>query len=219
VGAHLALAAGIAVIPPQKLREVVAIALAETPKPEAAKPPPPRKAPPEANRPARALPPAAPAAVAAPATETPQTGTASFADIGIALDASAVDGLAVPMATPEKRSTAAVAFAPQKPKLLVSRRAAEDCQEPIVKPIPDVLVRPDYTEAARNARIEGRVRVEAMVDTLGGVSSARLLSNLGYGLDEAALAAVKKMRFRPGTRCAKPLPTAFVVAVRFTLGT
>lgn len=219
VAAHVGLAAVIAVIPQQKFREVVAIALAETAKREEPKPPPPRNDPPKPNRSIRTLNPATRAPVAQALPATPQTGAASFKDIGIALDASAVDGLAIPMSPVEKKPVATIVVAAQKPKTLVSSRREEVCAGEVVKPVPDLVVRPEYTDAAREARVEGRVRVELLVDENGYVSSARVLNGLGYGLDEAALAAVRKMRFRPGTRCAKPLATPFVMAVRFLLGT
>jgi protein TonB len=217
--AHLGLAAVIAVIPPQKLREVVAIALAETSKRDEPKPtPPPRNEVPKSNRPARAYNAAARAPASPTLPQTAQVGAASFKDIGIALDASSVDGLAIPIVAVEKKRAEFSSVAPKKPKVLVSKRLEEVCTEELVKPVPEVVVRPEYTDAAREARIEGKVRVELLVDESGYVSSARVVNGLGYGLDDAALAAVKKMRFRPGTRCAKPLVTPFVMAVRFLLG-
>lgn len=218
VVAHLGLGAAIAIIPPQKFREVVAIALAETAKPEEKKAPPPRHDPPKASRPQRTINAAARAPVEQALPQMAQAGAADFKDIGIALDASAVDGLAIPMAAPEAKAIATVAALAKSPKVLVSKRLDVVCDEELVKPVPDVVVRPEYTDAAREARVEGRVRVEILVDEDGNVSSARVLNGLGYGLDEAALEAVKKMRFRPGTRCAKPSAAPFVMSVRFLLG-
>jgi protein TonB len=147
-------------------------------------------------------------------------GASSFKDIGIALDSSSADGLAIPVAqAPIQKAVAATSVAPVKPKTLVSKRLEQVCNEEIVKPIPAVVVRPDYTDAAREARIEGRVRVELVIDENGAVTSARVVKGLGYGLDDAALEAVRKMRFHAGTRCSKPVATPFVMAVRFVLGT
>jgi periplasmic protein TonB len=220
VGLHVALGVGIATIPPQRLREVVAIAFAETAKKEESKPPPPRSESPKPTRAPRTINAAARAPVAqVAASPTPVVGAASFQDIGIALDASSVDGLAVPMAAVMAAPITATARSVTKPKTLTSKRLEEKCREEIVKPLPDVVVRPEYTAAAREGRVEGRVRLELQVDEWGNVASVRVLRGLGYGLDEAALLAVKRMRFRPGTRCSKPVATPFVMAVRFLLET
>jgi periplasmic protein TonB len=219
VAAHLGLAAVIAVIPQQKLREVVAIALAETSKREEPKPPQPRSEPPKASRPTRSFNASVRPLAAQAIPQADLTGAANFRDIGISLDGNSADGLAIPNLNVDKKPIETISVAPQRaPKILVSKRLETVCDEEIVKPIPEVVVRPEYTDAAREGHIEGRVRVEILVDEFGGVSSARVVKGLGYGLDEAALEAVKKMRFRPGTRCSKPIATPFVMAVRFLLG-
>jgi protein TonB len=219
VAAHLGLAAVIAVIPQQKLREVVAIALAETSKREEPKPPPPRSEPPKVNRPSRTFNSSVRSLAAQVSPQVSPVGAASFRDIGISLDGNSTDGLAIPNPSVERKPIETIAVASKRaPKVLVSKRIEALCEEDIVKPIPEVVVRPEYTDAAREGHIEGRVRVEVLVDEFGGVNSARVIKGLGYGLDEAALEAAKRMRFRPGTRCSKPIASPFVMAVRFLLG-
>ena len=68
---------------------------------------------------------------------------------------------------------------------------------------------------ARQAEIEGVVRVEVTVDESGHVLSARVLSGLGYGLDESALAAAKATVFEPATRCGKAIVGTAVLPFRF----
>jgi len=58
-------------------------------------------------------------------------------------------------------------------------------------------VDPKYTEAALAAGVEGDVGLEIVVSETGSFVSARVTHRLGYGLDEAALAAVAKWRFAP----------------------
>ncbi|MGC4067077.1 MAG: energy transducer TonB [Polyangiaceae bacterium] len=223
VGAHVALALGIAVIPQQKFREVVAIAMAESTKEEKPKPPPPPRAPEPTARATRAprnVGARARAAAQVAEAEPAVRGAANFQDIGLSLDASAVDGLAIPVAKEAvTRSVALTTTEPRRKRTLMSKPVETTCTETIQKPVPEVVVRPDYTDAAREARVEGRVRIEVLVDELGQVLQTKILSGLGYGLDEAAVMAVKKMRFRPGTHCNKPVTAPFVMAVRFLLGT
>ena len=59
------------------------------------------------------------------------------------------------------------------------------------------------------------MRVEVTVDEAGHVISARVVSGLGYGLDEAALAAAKASHFEPASRCGKPVIGTVVLPFRF----
>jgi periplasmic protein TonB len=217
IGVHLVLALAIAFIPQKALREVVAIALADTPKPkEAAKPPPPP--------PARAESRVARSAIShSAATETPTADDTAakaapvFTDIGLALDSSSADGLPIHIA-PAMQSAAAAksAFAPTKPKLLVAKSNDVPCSEELVKAVPLSRPSPKYTPEAENSGIEGKVRLELKVNDQGDVEEARVLQGLGYGLDEAAIQTVKRWRFRPAALCGKPVAASFVVSVVFS---
>jgi TonB family protein len=57
--------------------------------------------------------------------------------------------------------------------------------------------RPDYTQEAKKKKIEGEVWVEVLVTPSGDVAEAKVTRSLGYGLDEEAIKAVKKWKFRP----------------------
>jgi protein TonB len=92
-----------------------------------------------------------------------------------------------------------------------------DCTEPIEKPKVESLPQAAYTERAREGSVQGKVRVEIRVDERGAVTSVSLLSGLGFGLDEAALDAARKAKFKPATRCGKPVASPFVVSMRFSL--
>ena len=76
---------------------------------------------------------------------------------------------------------------------------------------------PEYTQAARDAKIEGEVVISAVVDVNGGTRDAKVTRGLGYGLDEAALASVSKWAFRPGMKDGKPVSVAATIVVSFRL--
>lgn len=219
--AHLLVGAAIALIPQEQLREVVAIALNEAPPPKKAAPPapPPRPAAAAAaDRPARA--PRAPRTAAEPPAPTAADNSAraaAFTDLGLMLDSSSSDGVAVPVA-PKVAAPAPPPAVATKPKLLIAKRTEPECIEALVKPRPLALVRPAYTEDARRARVEGRLRIELAVDDRGVVTNAKVLDRLGHGLDEAALAAARDLRFAPATHCKKAVSAPFVIAMRFQLG-
>jgi len=59
---------------------------------------------------------------------------------------------------------------------------------------------PVYPTAARAAQVELDVPVELVVDEVGRVAEARVLRHAGFGLDEAALDAIRRYRFTPAQR-------------------
>jgi TonB family protein len=77
---------------------------------------------------------------------------------------------------------------------------------------------PHYTQAARDAKAEGTVLLEAIVRKNGSIDSFKVLRSLGYGLDESALNTIKKdWKFEPGTRNGKPVDVKIVVETSFRL--
>jgi protein TonB len=57
-----------------------------------------------------------------------------------------------------------------------------------------------YTEEAKQAAIEGTVVLDLVVGANGHVSEVHVVTGLGYGLTEAAIAAARACRFSPGER-------------------
>lgn len=82
-------------------------------------------------------------------------------------------------------------------------------------PVAITRVEPAYNELARRARTSGIVIVEAIINANGDVTDARILKGLPFGLDEAALTAVRKWKFKPGTLNGRPVPVIFTLTVRF----
>jgi protein TonB len=74
-----------------------------------------------------------------------------------------------------------------------------------------------YPAAARQAEIEIDLPIEIVVDAEGRVVSARALRRAGYGLDEAALRAIKAYRFSPARREGRAVPVRMRWTVQFRL--
>ena len=55
---------------------------------------------------------------------------------------------------------------------------------------------PQYTDEAAKAKIKGTVRLWATVRSDGCASDIKLVGSLGFGLDEAAISALQRFRFR-----------------------
>jgi len=83
---------------------------------------------------------------------------------------------------------------------------------------PKGAVQPDYPEIAQQNGWEGRVIVRAHVTESGDVDDATVSKSSGHQeLDDAAVAAVKRTKFEPGTRDGKPVATWVRVPVTFSL--
>jgi periplasmic protein TonB len=74
-----------------------------------------------------------------------------------------------------------------------------------------------YPEMARRANIEGTVHLQFIVDENGRVVDPVVVRGIGGGCDEAALEAVRQVRFRPGVQRGRPVKVRFSIPVRFRL--
>jgi protein TonB len=225
---HGAFAVGALLLPKSTTKEAVAIELREAKKAkEPPKPPPPAPPPPPtAEKPKPPPPPVAQAqAKVAPEAKTEAAppmpvGADGYADLGgLALGNADGPGLAVPGAaaaatTAAPAATTATATT-HKVQQLAASQTTDMCVEPVVRPKRKVPVVPKYTMEARQAEIEGVVRVEVTIDETGQVVNARVVSGLGYGLDDAALVAARASTFEPATRCKKPVIGTTILPFRF----
>jgi TonB family protein len=78
-------------------------------------------------------------------------------------------------------------------------------------------VEPEYSEEARKAKYQGTVVLYIEVDESGKPKNLRVVRPLGLGLDEKAIEAVSKWKFRPGLKDGKPVTVAATVEVNFRL--
>jgi len=76
---------------------------------------------------------------------------------------------------------------------------------------------PEYSEAARKAKISGVVMVSLQVEADGTPSNVRVERGLGYGLDEKAVEAVRKYRFKPAMRNGQPVAVPVHIEIVFRL--
>ena len=87
----------------------------------------------------------------------------------------------------------------------------------VTQPVLLWKIEPEYTDEARRAKIQGTVILHIEVDTRGQAQNITVRQSLGLGLDERAIEAVRRWRFRPGYRDGKPWVTAAMVQVNFRL--
>ena len=78
-------------------------------------------------------------------------------------------------------------------------------------------VEPEYTEQARNANWQGTVLLQVTVDENGVPQDIQIVRALGLGLDQKAIEAVQKWRFKPALLNGKPVPVSASIEVNFRL--
>jgi len=90
--------------------------------------------------------------------------------------------------------------------------------KPVIAPV-EILEKPDpvYTAEARALRVEGDVILEVIFTAGGEVHVLRVASGLGHGLDEAAIAAAHRIRFRPERRNGLPVDCEARLRIFFRL--
>ena len=79
-------------------------------------------------------------------------------------------------------------------------------------------IRPTYPEIAQEAGIEGVVVVQAFIDKKGRVKETLILKGVpNTGLDEAAMEAIRKTRFRPAKQRERAVGVWISIPVNFKL--
>ena len=79
------------------------------------------------------------------------------------------------------------------------------------------LVNPKYPKDAKRAEKEGKVALQAIIDVNGIPQNIKALTNLGFGLEEAAIEALKKTTFHPATKAGKPINITVRIPYEFKL--
>ena len=79
--------------------------------------------------------------------------------------------------------------------------------------------RPDYPGEAMRAKVQGLVKLQAIVQPDGTVGEVRVTRSLDrkYGLDDSAVKALKEMRFSPGTKDGVAVPVLLDFEISFTV--
>jgi periplasmic protein TonB len=87
----------------------------------------------------------------------------------------------------------------------------------MVAPVLLEKIEPGYPDAARVARLPGKVVLQAIIGTDGRVESVEVVSSTNSLFDAAAADAVRKWRYRPASMGGRPVKVYFSVAVTFVL--
>lgn len=104
-----------------------------------------------------------------------------------------------------------VAAAPAKPRLQVEPAGLTTPVEILTKP------RPVYSEEARRLQIEGEVVLHIAFTASGSVEVLAVVRGLGHGLDEKAIEAARRIRFRPALEGGRPVDSTAHLRMTFQL--
>jgi len=97
-------------------------------------------------------------------------------------------------------------------------REFDDTNVPgIDRPVVIKRVEPQYTDAARSARIGGTVVLQTVVKTDGSAKVVKIVRPLPYGLTESAIASIEQWTFKPATENGKAIPVSILAEVVFNL--
>lgn len=86
-----------------------------------------------------------------------------------------------------------------------------------VAPVPLTAITPVYPEAARSAKVEGTVILQAFINETGEVTELQVLKGVDSGLDEAAAAAVKSTKFSPAKQGDRAVAVWISIPIEFRL--
>jgi periplasmic protein TonB len=78
-------------------------------------------------------------------------------------------------------------------------------------------VDPEYSEEARKAKYSGTVMLAVIVDSEGHARDIHVVKSLGMGLDEKAIEAVEKWKFKPGMKGGQAVNVRATIEVNFRL--
>jgi TonB family protein len=87
----------------------------------------------------------------------------------------------------------------------------------VTNPVPLVTPEAEFSDEARRSKYQGVCMISIVVDAQGYPRNPRVLRSLGMGLDEKALEAVQRYRFKPAMKDGKPVASMISVEVNFRL--
>ena len=105
---------------------------------------------------------------------------------------------------------AVISFPAPKPEALVEFVPYE--QPPVIVG----QLRPEYPDFAKKAKVQGTVVLEVDVYIDGRIGEIRVKRSVP-GLDEAAIEAVRAVKFKPGKTNGKPVNTTVIIPIEFRL--
>lgn len=77
--------------------------------------------------------------------------------------------------------------------------------------------RASYTDSARQNGVQGNIRIAVLFGASGRIEYILLIKGLGYGLDQNAIGAAKRIKFEPAKKDGKPVSVVKQIMYGFTI--
>ncbi|MDR3665942.1 MAG: TonB family protein [Ignavibacteriaceae bacterium] len=74
-----------------------------------------------------------------------------------------------------------------------------------------------YPQQAKDNKIEGTVKIQAVINQSGDVTDAKIVNDIGYDCGESAKITIFYTRFKPGLQKGKPVMTRITIPIEFKL--
>ena len=87
----------------------------------------------------------------------------------------------------------------------------------VQRPVKIHTVQPAYTDIAKEAKIQGHVILQAVINRRGDIERVKILKGLPMGLTDNAIQAVEQWKYEPATLDGKPVAVYFNVTINFNL--
>jgi TonB family protein len=101
---------------------------------------------------------------------------------------------------------------PTKVRPCAGKNPPQPC---VVQPTVLTQPEPDYSDEAREKKVEGEVYLEFVVGVDGRAHDVHVTKSLGSGLDEKSIEAVKQWTFKAGTLDGNPVAVKLRGSVSF----
>jgi periplasmic protein TonB len=87
----------------------------------------------------------------------------------------------------------------------------------VTQPVPIFTPEAEFSDEARRQKYQGVCMISVIIDAQGSPQSPHVVRALGMGLDEKALQAVMRYRFKPAKKDGRPVAVRMIVEVNFRL--
>lgn len=126
---------------------------------------------------------------------------------------------AIPNTSEQRSGASEQAHPTDKPERLSGRRVFDYAHRmpKIVGGLGAYYIHIDYPESAVRQGVEGRLVLSFIVDTEGHTSEIEVLQSLHPACDSAAVQALRRTRFVPGSQDGEPVQVKMRLPVRFQL--
>jgi len=115
-------------------------------------------------------------------------------------------------------------FAFERKESIIIKGLEEDPYLPFAETMPEpvggleaVYKKIKYPEVAKKMSIQGKVYLLIFINESGSVDDVKVIKGIGYGCDEAAVSAVKNLKYSPGKNAGAAVKVKMSLSINFKI--